>query len=641
MQKNNRNNDNSNKENIMKKSKIRHKVIKRKEKRTIKNKNKELHDEILKYNEVKNPIKTFIRVLKFLKYEKKMFIMGLILSIITTILGITANFILKPLIDEITQGNISGFVKNVFFYTAIGLLAMVLSFAGSTTLAVMAQKVVAKLRKELFKYMQSLSIAYFDKNQSGDIISVFTNDIELLSTALDQSIVKILIALLQVIIVLVILFYLNWILAFVVLGLLILYTIIVIIFGIKTEKHSKMKQKRLGDLNAYSEELITNIQTVKIFNYENRNQERFDEKTILLEDSSTRTHFYGSVGHGFSHFLSSALYGIIGIIGGYLHLKGHISLGMIVAYIQFVVNLTQPVETIASQFSTLMTALAGAERIFAIQDTKSEIDEGYITFEVKNNKKYWNNNGKLIEAHGFVEFKNVDFSYNNEDLALENISLWAKPCQKIAFVGSTGAGKTTITNLINRFYEIQSGEILIDGINIKDIQKKDLRNNITTVLQDTNLFSGTIMENIKYGNINATDKEAIEAAKLANAHHFIEELPDKYNTIINPDDMSLSQGEAQLLSIARAAVSTPLILMLDEATSSIDTNTEKLVHKGLDNLMKQYTTLVIAHRLSTVKNSNAIMVIDEGKIIERGDHDELLEQKGKYFNLYTGKEALI
>lgn len=623
------------------KNKVKEKLLKIKNKEILRWKNKKLHEEIMKFNEIKTPLKTFSRLISFFKYEKLMFFLGLILSVVGTVLGILSNLFLKPLIDEITAGNFDNFTKNILSFIIFAFLALIISFISSSMLAVMAQKIVARMRKDLFEHMETLSIKYFDKNQSGDIISVYTNDIELLSTALDQSIVKILIAVLQIIIITIILFYLNWILALVMLALLLIYTILTTIFGIKTEKYSKMKQNRLGKLNAYSEELITSLQTIKIFNYEEKSKERFNEKTDELEDSSINTHFYGTVSHGFSRFLASALYGIIGIIGGYLHIKGLITLGMIVVYIQFVMNLAQPIEVIANQFSTLMTALAGAERIFKILDTESEIDEGYITFEIKDNIKYWNNNGKLIPAHGFVEFKNVNFSYNGEDLALEDISLWAKPCQKIAFVGATGAGKTTITNLINRFYEIQSGEILIDGINIKDIKKRDLRENITTVLQDTNLFTGTIMENIKYGNIDATDEEAIEAAKLSNAHHFIEELPDKYDTIINPDDMSLSQGEAQLLSIARATISSPLILMLDEATSSIDTRTEKLVHNGLDNLMRQYTTLVIAHRLSTVKNSNAIIVIDLGKIIERGDHDDLLLQKGKYFNLYTGKEALI
>ena len=410
--------------------KNRKKIIRKREKKIIKGKNKNLHDEILKLNEVKDPIKTLKRLLKFFKYEKRMFVIGIILSVITTILGIIANFILKPLVDEITKGNITGFIENILLYTIIGLITMILSFISSTTLAVMAQKIIAKLRKNLFEHMETLSIEYFDKNQSGDIISVYTNDIELLSTALDQSIVKILIAVLQIVIVMGILFYLNWILALVILFLLVIYTILITIFGKKAEKHSKIKQHRLGNLNAYSEELISNMQTVKIFNYEERNIKRFNEKVIELEDSAIRTHFYGIIPHGISGFLTSALFGIIGIIGGYLQIKGYISLGMIVVYIQFVRNLTQPIETIAGQFSTLMTALASTERIFNIMDTKPEIDVGNIIIKTINNKKYWDNNGKLIEAHGFIEFKNVDFSYNNKDITLKDISLWAKPGQK-------------------------------------------------------------------------------------------------------------------------------------------------------------------------------------------------------------------
>lgn len=619
----------------------KNKKMKREQREDIKKKNNELYKEILKKDTAKNPIKTFFRLVKFLKYEKKMFALGIVLSIITTVLGIASNLILKPIIDEIAAGNLDNFISQMLLYAGLGFLSILLGFIGSAALAIMAQKIIATMRTELFEHMETLSIEYFDKNQSGDIMSVYSNDIELLSTALDQSVVKILISILQVIITLGILIYLNWILALVIIGLLIIYTFGITFFGFKAEKHSKIKQHRLGDLNAYSEELISGMQTVKVFNYEDRNIEIFEDKSFELKDSSVRSQIYGIAPHAVSHFLSSALLGVIGIVGGILQVKGHITLGMIVVYIQFVRNLTQPIETIANQFATLATALAGAERVFAILDTEPEIDEGTVTIETKDNQKYWNRNGELLEAHGHIEFENVDFGYNEESLALENISLWAKPCQKIAFVGSTGAGKTTVSNLINRFYEINSGVITIDGIDITEIKKRDLRENITTVLQDTTLFTGTIKDNIKYGNINATDEEVIEAAKLSNADTFIQNLPDKYDTIINPDDMSLSQGEMQLLSIARAAVSRPLILMLDEATSSIDTKTEQLVHKGLDNLMKQYTTLVIAHRLSTIKNANAIMVIDQGKIIERGDHDELLEQKGKYYNLHTGREALI
>ena len=618
--------------------KIKNKMKRRKE---ITKKNNELYKEILKKDSAKNPIKTFFRLIKFLNYEKKMFAVGIVLTIITTILGIASNLVLKPIIDEIASGNIDNFIGQMLVYAGLGLLAMLLGFIGSTTLAIMAQKIVAKMRKELFEHMESLSVAYFDKNQSGDIMSVYSNDIELLSTALDQSVVKILIAILQIIIILGILIYLNWILAVVIIILLVFYTIAITFFGFKAEKHSKIKQHRLGDLNAYSEELISGMQTVKVFNYEAKNINIFKNKSYELQDSSVRSQIYGIAPHAISHFLSSALLGVIGIVGGILQVKGHITLGMIVVYIQFVRNLTQPIETIANQFATLATALAGAERVFTILDTKPEIDEGNVTIETIDNIKYWKQNGELIEAHGHVEFENVDFGYNKDRLALENISLWAKPCQKIAFVGSTGAGKTTVSNLINRFYEINSGVITIDGIDITKIRKKDLRENITTVLQDTTLFTGSIKDNIKYGNIDATDEEAINAAKLSNADCFIQNLPDKYDTLINPDDISLSQGEMQLISIARAAVSKPLILMLDEATSSIDTSTERLVQEGLDNLMKQYTTLVIAHRLSTVQNSNAIMVIDEGRIIERGDHDDLLLQKGKYYNLYTGKDVLV
>ncbi len=612
-----------------------------KSKKEIRQLNNELYKELSDKNKAQNPFKTLLRLMSFIKYEKFLFVIGLTISIITTVLTLISTLILKPIIDNIAAGNLDSFADEVFIYAIISVASVILGFIGASTLAVMSQKIIAQVRYELFEHMEGLSIEYFDRNQSGDIMSVYSNDVELLSTALDQSVVKIFIAALQIIITFGILFYLNWILALVILVLLALYSIVVLFFGNKAEKHSQIKQNRLGKLNAYSEELITSMQTVKIFNYENRNIDAFKDKSFVLEDSSVKSQIYGMVPHAFSHFLSSALLGVIGIIGGLLHIAGHITLGMIVVYIQFVRNLTQPVETIANEFSTLAAALAGAERMFAIMDTEKEIDEGHITLTEKDGKKYWNDNGKLTEAHGYIEFEDVDFGYTEDELTLENMSLWAKPKQKIAFVGSTGAGKTTVANLINRFYEINDGQILMDGINIVDINKRILRENITTVLQDTTLFTGTIKDNIKFGKPNASDEEIIAAAKLSNADQFIQNLPDKYDTVINPDDMSLSQGEMQLLSIARAAVSRPLVLMLDEATSSIDTSTEQLVHNGLDNLMKQYTTLVIAHRLSTIKNSNAIMVMEAGKIIERGEHDELMALKGKYYNLNTGIEALI
>ena len=414
-------------------------------------------------------------------------------------------------------------------------------------------------------------------------------------------------------------------------------------------KNFKKQQENVGIMNGYIEEIMSGQKVVKVFCHEDETIDKFNELNEKLFNSTYRAHMYANVLMPISNNISHIFYAIIAIVGGLFAINNLMTLGSLVTFLQFTRNFANPIAQISQQLNTMLAALAGAERIFEIMDQKSEVDNGKVRLvnvkkenrklvEVKKNTGTyaWKVDNKLVLVEGKIEFNNVIFGYNSDKIVLKDISLYAKPGQKIAFVGSTGAGKTTITNLLNRFYDIKEGSILYDGIDIREINKKDLRKSLSMVLQDTHLFTGTIYDNIRYGRLNATDEEVIEAAKKANADSFIDNLPDGYNTVLNSDGANLSQGQRQLLSIARAAVANPIVLVLDEATSSIDTRTELLIENGMNKLMKNKTSFVIAHRLSTVKNANAIMVLENGKIIERGDHLDLLEQKGRYYELYTG-----
>ena len=505
--------------------------------------------------------------------------------------------------------------------------------------------------------MERLPIRYFDTHTHGEIMSYYTNDIDALEQMISQSIPQVITTFFTVVAILVGMIYLSPILTLCVIILTVLLLWISKLITSKSAKYFVKRQEALGKVNGYVEEMITGQKVIKVFTHEEKSKEGFNEINDKLFDDMYKANKYANILMPIANNLGILEYIIIAILGTVLTLNGYLTLtiGTLVSFLQLTNNAQHPIRQVMNQINSIVMALAGAGRIFGMMDEKPEEDEGYVTlvnirkdkdgniFETSEKTNMWawkhpHKDGRLeyVELKGYIEVEHVNFGYNEDKEILHDISLYAKPGQKIAFVGATGAGKTTITNLINRFYDVTDGKIRYDGININKIKKDDLRNSLGMVLQDTNLFTGTIKENIRYGNENATDEEVIEAAKLANAHSFIERLPNGYDTMITGNGANLSQGQRQLLSIARVAANNPPVMILDEATSSIDTRTEKIVQDGMDKLMEGRTVLVIAHRLSTVQNSKAIMVMDHGRIIERGDHKELIAQKGQYYQLYTG-----
>ena len=540
------------------------------------------------------------------------------------------------------------------------ILGAAATFAYSKIMVYVTQGTMRDIRCDIFSHMESLPIKYFDTHKHGDIMSVYTNDVDTLRQMISQSLVQIFSSVITIVSVLASMLVLS-----IPLTLLTLFMVFVMLFVVKnlagkSGKYFLAQQTDLGKENGYIEEMMNGQKVVKVFNHEKKSIEEFKELNDKLFDSAYNANKFANIIMPINAQLSNFSYVLCAILGGVLALTGFagFTLGKLVSFLTFNKNFSQPISQVSQQLNSIIMALAGAERIFDLLDEKSEDDNGYVT--LVNAKK---ENGKLTETNertglwawkhihqetGEVEYKelqgalvmdDVDFGYNDDKMVLHNIDITAAPGEKIAFVGSTGAGKTTITNLINRFYDIQDGKIRYDGININKIKKSDLRRSLGIVLQDTHLFTDTVMENIRYGRLDATDEEVISAAKLANADSFIRKLPDGYNTVLKGDGGNLSQGQRQMLAIARAAVADPPALILDEATSSIDTRTEKMVQDSMDKLMKGRTTFVIAHRLSTVKNSDCIMVLEQGRIIERGTHDQLIEQKGKYYQLYTGKSA--
>lgn len=595
--------------------------------------------------ESQKPFETFKRLLRYVFNYKKMFIFGMITLLIALVATIYTSILVGPIAKSLKEGSLNGINIAVSNLAIAVAASIIFNFLGNTIFAVLAQKVTYNIRKKLFAHLEKLDIAFFDNNKPGEIVSTFTNDVAILTEALDQAISKSIISILEITISIIILIKINWMLSIITIFLLMVYTFLIRFFGNKSKYYTAISQKKLADLTSYSEEMIGGMPIIKSYNYEDRNVERFSVKVDNLKKYQTKSTIYGIsmniIGGSFAFILSS----VITVLGVYFYNKGVLDISNLLIYIKFVSSLSAPIQSLSNYISLIYTALAGAERIFNILDIKPEIDEGTITLIEKDGNRYWNNNGEFIKAEGHVEFKNVYFNYDTDmkdkdKMVLRDISLYAKPKEKLAFVGSTGAGKTTISNLVDRFYDVSDGEILIDGLPINNIKKSHLRSNMTVVLQEPTIFTGTVMENIRKGNLNASDEDIIKAAKLTNADYIISRLPDGYNTMLSPEDISLSKGEKQFISIARAAVSNPLILMLDEATSSIDSLTEKLIQEGFDNLMKNSTTLVIAHRLSTVKNANSILVVEDGQIIERGPHSDLIAKKGKYYNLYTGKEIL-
>lgn len=601
----------------------------------------------------KNAKKTFGRVLRYMGRSKFMLLIVFITLLLSTFCSIRASYYIKPILNVIEQtiGNdtfieqgVPQLIKNLAMLSALFIGASLFTFIQSKIMVKIAYKTTNLVRKDLFDHMQTLPLKYFDSQTHGEIMSRFTNDVDNMQMMLEQSMVQLVSSIFTFIGIVIAMVSLSPSLFGIALIFLVIMIIAVTNIGKKSRRYFRSQQEKLGIMNGNIEESIEGLKVIKVFNHEEQSIKEFEQTNDEFRKIATNANFFSGIMGPCSTGINNASYATVAMVGGVLALTGRMDIGTYFAFLGYSKQFTQPINQIANQMNTIFSALAGAERVFAIMDMESEVDEGTVTLveeKTEHDKKwYWVDGEKQIAVEGNVVFTDVDFSYVPEKQVLKNINLWAKPGQKIAFVGSTGAGKTTITNLINRFYDIQSGTITYDGIDIKRIKKSDLRRSLAIVLQDTHMFTGTILDNIRYGRLDATDEECIEAAKLASAHSFIRRLPEGYNTEITGDGGNLSQGQRQLLAIARAAVAGPPVMILDEATSSIDTRTELHIEHGMDRLMVGRTVFVIAHRLSTVRNSNAIMVLENGEIIERGDHDALLSLKGRYYALCTGKAKL-
>ena len=581
----------------------------------------------------KNTKRTVSRLLSYVAEYKLHLVVVFFCMICSTATSLIGSYILRPVINNLVESDktvaerISYLVSMIIFMVCIYLVGVLFTYIQQRLMLTVSQNAIEKIRNELFDKIQTLPVKFFDTNPTGEVMSRFTNDVDNIGTMLDNSIVSLISGTITLIGTFVMMVYTNiW------LTLITVVFIPIFIMGggaiaKLSSKYHRSQQAALGAVNGYIEESVSGQKVVKVFNHEQVCEEEFSLLNEDLRDKQIGALFWGGVMGPIMGNTSQISYALTAGIGGILCVLGKFDVGGLTIFVNYSRQFSMPINNISQQTSTIFSALAGAERVFSILDLEPEQPD------IQNAKS-----GEQMK--GYVELKNVTFGYDPDKVILKNISLYAKPGQKIAFVGSTGAGKTTVTNLLNRFYDIKEGSITIDGIDIRDYKRDDLRKNIAMVLQDTHLFTGTVKENIRYGRPDATDDEVVAAAKTASAHSFIMRLENGYDTVIEGDGSNLSQGQRQLLNIARAALSKAPILVLDEATSSVDTRTERHIEHGMDRLMKERTTFVIAHRLSTVRNSNAIMVLEQGEIIERGDHDELLAQKGRYYELYTGKKEL-
>lgn len=601
---------------------------------------------------------TVVRIGTYMKADKWILaaVIGtIIISALANVIGISflqviIDDYIAPLTEQANAAIMREFIMVIGVVGLIYLTGTVSTYAFNRLMVGVSARTLYKIRIDLFKKMEALPLKYFDTHTHGDSMSLFTNDIDTLRQVLSNTFTNFISSFITVVGVFIMMLIFSWQLTIIVVLMMVIMIFTVKEIGGKSAKFFVSQQQELGEVNGYIEEMIEGQKVIKVFSRQEKVQSEFETLNEKLRVSATKANIFANVLMPIMGNLSYILYSITAMVGGLLTIGNILTLGTVIAFLQFTRTFSQPLMQISQQLNAVLTGLAGAERIFKVIDEEPEFDEGTVTMvPVKQDQSgawiettertgefAWNDNGQLTHVRGGVVFDEVTFGYAPDETVLNNISLYAKPGQKIAFVGSTGAGKTTITNLINRFYDVPSGSISVDGIEINRIKKPDLRRSLAMVLQDTHLFTGTIMENIRYGRLDATDEEVIEAAKLANADFFIRNLEDGYQTILKSDGNSLSQGQRQLLAIARAAVAETPVLILDEATSSIDTRTEALIQKGMDRLMEGKTSFVIAHRLSTIQSAKAIMVLEHGEIIERGNHEKLIEQRGKYYQLSAG-----
>ena len=615
-------------------------------------------------NKPQNLIATLRELLAYMGRHKLLFLAVALLVSVSAIANLLGTYMIRPVVDSLAGGAYADFVAGIIATALIYAAGVVAAFAYTQAMVHAAQKVLVDIRRDLFAHLQKLPLSYFDTHNRGDIMSYFTNDVDTVAEAMNNSFAMVIQSAIQIVGTLAMIFILNWQLSLVV---VVGYVCMFAYIRYSTNKSRGFYQRQqsvLGELDGYIEEMVTGQKVVKVFNHEEANLAGFRDKNERLRVAGTSAQSYAASMVPAVVSISYVNYAIVAVLGGWMALTGQTDVGVLASYLVFVRQTALPINQFTQQSNFLLSALVGAERVFAAMRVEPEVDEGKVTL-VETGEDAWawkvpdgygigawgalvpvaeRNMAAdgtvlttgLIPLRGDVRFHAVNFGYTPEHEVLHDINLFAKPGQKIAFVGSTGAGKTTITNLINRFYDVQHGEITYDGINVKNIAKSALRSSLGIVLQDTHLFTGTIADNIRFGKLDATDEEVRAAAKIANADSFIRRLPDGYNTMVTSDGANLSQGQRQLLAIARAAVADPPVLILDEATSSIDTRTEMLIGRGMDQLMRGRTTFVIAHRLSTVRDADAIMVLEQGRVVERGSHDELIAQHGRYYQLYTG-----
>ena len=601
---------------------------------------------------------TIRRILKYFKPYRGQLVLVLIGLLASVAANIAGTYMLRPIINEYIipwigneNPDFTGLIGQLAVMAAVYTIGILGTFMYNRLMINVSTGTLLKLRLEMFTKMQTQPISYFDRRTHGEIMSTYTNDTDVMREMISQGLPSFISSAVRKVGVFTMMIVLNPILTGIAILMLVIMMLITKTIAGRSGRFFKARQDSVGKVNGYIEEMIEGQKVVKVFCHEQAVNSRFDELNETLRRNTAAASTLASIMGPIMHTLSHVTYALIAASGGLLGVAGIIDIGTLGAFLQYTRSFSMPVAEISQQANNVLSALAGAERIFALLDEKAEEDEGDIVMvnarvnekgeleECSERTEIWawkKPTGELIRVRGDVRFEDVTFSYDGKVDVLKNVSLYAKPGQKIAFVGSTGAGKTTITNLINRFYDIQSGRITYDGIPIRQIKKASLRGSLGMVLQDTHLFTGTVRENIRYGRLDATDEEIVSAAKLANAHYFISHLPEGYDTVLTADGANLSQGQRQLIAIARAAVADPPVLILDEATSSIDTRTESLIEKCMDSLMMDRTVFVIAHRLSTVRNSDAIMVLEHGEIIERGNHDELIKQQGKYYQLYMG-----